>query len=85
MRDYRLLVAYEVFEFLERLPAKDRKALRDRFVEINSWPSIFSDFKEPDDTGRQLDVNLHGRYAIRYWEDFADCQVKILEVSLADR
>ena len=35
MSAYRLLVAYEVFEFLERLPAKDRKMLRNSFLEIN--------------------------------------------------
>jgi hypothetical protein len=85
MSEYRLLVAYEVFEFLEGLPAKDRKKLRGSFLEINDWPSRYSDFKEPDDTGRHLDVHICGRYAIRYWEDFADRHVKILEVSFADR
>lgn len=84
MSDYRLLVAYEVFEFMERLPARERKKLRDRFVEINDWPSRHSDFKEPDAAGRQLDVHICGQYAIRYWEDFADRHVKILDVSLAD-
>ena len=85
MSDYRLPVAYEAFEFLETPSSKDRKRLRDRFLQINSWPSEYSDFKEPDSTGRALDVHICGRYAIRYWEDFADRHLKILDVSLADR
>jgi mRNA-degrading endonuclease RelE of RelBE toxin-antitoxin system len=35
MSDYRLLVAYEVFEFLETLASKDRKRLKDRFRQLN--------------------------------------------------
>ena len=85
MNEYLLLVAYDVFVFLEGLPARDRKLLRNRFVKITDWPSQFSDFKEHDSSGRALDVHVCGRYAIRYWEDFADKHLKILEVSFADR
>jgi hypothetical protein len=85
MSDYRLLVAFEVIEFLERLPERDRRVLRDRFVRIIDSPSGFSDFKESDSTGRSLDVHLCGKFAIRYWDDFADRHLKILDVTLADR
>lgn len=85
MTPYRLRVAYEVFEFLESLPARDRRPLRERFVQIADWPSRFSDFKEADERGRPLDVHVCVRYAIRFWEDFADRHLKILEVSHADR
>ena len=85
MNEYRLLVAYEVIEFLEGLSKRDQQVLRDRFVKINAWPSDFSDFKESDSTGRNLDVHLCGKFSIRFWEDFADRQVKILDVTLADR
>lgn len=85
MSEYRLLIAYEVFIFLEKQPSRERKRLRDSFVQINAWPAKYSDFKEPDETGRFLDVHICGRYSIRYWEDFADRHVKILDVSMADR
>ena len=68
MNEYKLLVAYEVFQFLEALPKRERQLLRDRFVSITAWPAQFSDFKEPDSTGRNLDVNLCGKLAIRYWD-----------------
>lgn len=85
MSGYRLLVAYEVIEFLEKLPRSDQRLLRNVFVDINEWPSRFSDFTEPDSTGRNLDVHLYGKFAIRFWEDFADKHVKILDVTFADR
>ena len=33
---YRLLIDYEVIEFLETLPRKDQRLLRNRFV--STWP-----------------------------------------------
>jgi hypothetical protein len=85
MSDYKLFVAFEAFEFLERQPKRDKELLRNRFVAIRDWPARFSDFKEADSTGRNIDVHLCGRFAIRYWEDFADRHLKILDVTLADR
>jgi len=84
MSDYKLLVAWQVIEFLEKRTPRERKQLRDRFVAIAEWPARYSDFKEADATGRQLDVHICGRYAIRFWEDFADRHLKILDVCFAD-
>lgn len=84
MTPYRLLIAWSVIEFLDGRPLKDRRMLRERFVAMIEWPERFSDYRETDSTGRFLDVHICGRYAIRYWADFADRHLKILEVSLAD-
>ena len=34
--------------------------------------------------GRPLDVHIAGRFAISYWDDFADRHVKIMDVDWAD-
>jgi hypothetical protein len=39
---------------------------------------------ERDSAGRRVDVHIFGTYAIKFWDDFADRQVKILDVHLAD-
>jgi hypothetical protein len=83
--DYRLLVAYEVVLFLETLPRKERQRLRDRLVAISQWPSRFVDYSEVNASGPTLGVHVFGRYAIKFWEDFADRHLKILDVKLADR
>ena len=38
---YRLLIDYEVIEFLETLPRKDRQLLRNCFVAIQDYPRTF--------------------------------------------
>lgn len=81
----RLLVDIEVLEFLRTLrPAEQRDLLR-RFREIGAAPDRFLDYPERDGTGRDVAVHVFGRFAIKYWDDFADRHVKILDVHPADR
>ncbi|MBI5775252.1 MAG: hypothetical protein HZA89_16135 [Verrucomicrobia bacterium] len=82
---YRLLIDYEVIEFLETLPRRDRLLLRDRFVAIQDRPRLFSDYAEPDSVDRRVDIHICGKFAIKFWEDFADRHVKILDVRFADQ
>ena len=81
---YRLLIAIDVFEFVQALPRRDQQLLWRRFREITEFPRRFADYSEPDVTQRLLDVHLHGGFAIYYWEDAADRHLKILQVSRAD-
>ena len=82
---YRLLIDYEVIEFVESLPRRDQRFLRNRFVAIRDDPRRFSDYTEPDNTGRPSDIDICGQYAIKFWEDHTDQHVKILDVHFADR
>ena len=82
---YRLLIDYEVIEFLETLPRKDQKLLRNRFVAIQDYPRKFSDYAESDHTGHRVDIHICGKYAVKFWEDHADRHIKILDVRLADK
>ena len=63
---YRLLIDYEVIEFLETLPRKDRLLLRNCFVAIQDYPRRFSDYTETESTGRRVDIHICGKYAIKY-------------------
>ena len=85
MSSSRLLVSIEVLDFLRQLKRSDQQQLINHFREIALTPSNFSDFFEYDSTGRRLGVNIFGRFAIKFWDDFADRHVKILDVHLADR
>ena len=82
---FRLLVDFDVILFLEKLNRADRKLLRDSFVAIRDFPRKFSDYTEPDSTGRPVDIHICGKYAVKYWEDHADQHVKILDVHPADK
>lgn len=82
---YRLLIDYEVIEFIETLPRKDQRTLRNRFVAMQDHPGRYSDYTEYDITGRRVDIHICGKYAIKFWADHADQHLKILNAHFADR
>jgi hypothetical protein len=83
--NYRLLVDYEVIEFLETLPRTEQRLLRNHFVAIQHLPGRHSDYTEPDSSGRPVDIHICGKFAIKFWADHADRHLKILDVHFADR
>lgn len=83
--DYRLLISIEVVEFIERLPAKNRKGLRNIIEAIWKDPMGCSDTADYDESGRRLEIAISGDFAFTYWIDDADRHVKILDVHSADR
>jgi hypothetical protein len=85
MSEYRLLIAQEVLDFLDGLPRRERLKLRNRFLQIAVAPGHFAEFQERDSVDRPLDVHICGNYAVTYWWDFADRDVKILRMRFADR
>ena len=84
MSDVRLLIDIEILEFLRTLKRHEQEKLLRRFRDIAALPSGFSDFIERDSSGRRVDVHIFGNFAIKFWHDFADRHVKILDVHLAD-
>lgn len=82
---YRLLLDLEVYDFLAALKRAERALLRKRFDEMLASPSQWAEFAERDATGRRLGVTICGRFAITFWDDFADRHIKILRIVLADR
>ena len=80
----RLLIDSLVLEFAGRLHKRDREFLLARFEAIRDSPERYIDYRTTDETGRELDGHIAGRFAIVFWDDFADRHVKILGVSWAD-
>jgi mRNA-degrading endonuclease RelE of RelBE toxin-antitoxin system len=83
--DYRLLISIEVVEFLERIPSRTRKNLRDAIAAIGGDPFAMTDAADFDDTGRQLQIAIIGDFALTYWIDDDDRHVKIPDIHAADR
>lgn len=81
---YRLLISIEVVEFLEKLPSKTRKVLRNAIAAIGTDPIAMSDAVDFDDTGRRVEISIIGDFALTYWIDDADRHVKILDLHAAD-
>lgn len=85
MSGARLLIDVEVLEFLRTLRRRDQEELLKRFREIAAYPAKFSDFVEYDAAGRRVEVHVFGKFAIKFWDDFADRHVKILDLHFADQ
>ncbi len=82
---YRLLIDLEVVSFLQTLPAGRRRHLFSHFRDIQRYPAAHSDYVDTDAQGRRVDVSVADGFAIYYWIDEADQQVKILELIAADK
>ena len=81
---WKLLIALRALEFLEKLPARVRRRLRQRILWIEEHPELSSEYREYDETGRLVDGCVCDGYAIVYWQDFSDRHVKILAIEPAD-
>ncbi len=80
----RLLIDLEVVAQLQALPAGRRRNLLSHFREIERYPSAHSDYADTDALGRRVEVSVLDGFAIYYWIDEADRQVKILQLIAAD-
>ena len=85
MNHSRLFIAADVLDFLRSLRPAQQRNLLQRFRDIAASPSQFSDYVERDANGRRVDVHVFGKFAIKFWDDFADRHVKILDLHSADR
>ena len=80
----RLLIDSLVLEFVGRLRKRDREFILTRFEAIREFPERHADYRTLDEFGRELDDHIAGRFAIVFWDDFADRHVKIMGVTWAD-
>jgi mRNA-degrading endonuclease RelE of RelBE toxin-antitoxin system len=85
MKPYKLLLVYEVVEFIESLSKNSQPAFHKRLRQIRDYPFNHSKISETDDDGRRVEINILGRYAIPYRIDDADGEVKVVEIILAGR
>ncbi len=82
---YRLFIVDEALEFMLSLSKRDRQLIRKHLERIRDFPSNYVEYERRDVTGRRIDGCLAGRFAIEYWEDAADGDLKITHIGWADR
>jgi hypothetical protein len=77
---FKLLIDMDVLDILSTFPSSKRRRLYAHFRKIQGFPGNYSEFVEPDDEGRLLDISTFEDILIRYWIDDADQHVKILQI-----
>jgi len=81
---FRLLIDLEVLETLQALPRGRRGKVLAHLRKLQESPERYSDYIDQDTSGRQVDVSVYNGWAIFYWIDHADRQIKILQMMIAD-
>lgn len=81
---YRLLIDLAALELLLCLPRAQRQRFIGHFHLLQKHPTMNSDYRDTDVTGRLVNVSVFDGFAIYYWIDEADRHVKILELIVAD-
>jgi hypothetical protein len=82
--EYKLYLRREVIQFLRACRPRDRDLL---FAELDSLalnPHRAGDYRDRDDTGREVEVIVFQRFAIHYWPDHAVKELKVVDLLPAD-
>jgi hypothetical protein len=85
VKPFALLIDYVVIEFIGKLSRKEQAAIWSRMRLIRDHPYNNSDYSERDPIGRQIHINVSSKYALKYWIDEADRQIKVLDIIPSDR
>jgi hypothetical protein len=83
--NYRLFIVGEAIEFMLSLTKRDRGMIRNHLEKIRDFPSHYAEYERRDAVGRAIAGCVVGRFAIEYWEDGADQDLKVTHIGWADR
>ncbi len=82
---FRLLVDWEVFEFMKTLSRAEQRLLHRRFRQIQHSPTSFTDYHEYSKAGHRVEISICDRFAISFAVDHLDWCIKILDITSADK
>lgn len=84
MPPYRVFIAADVVAMLRALRGREKHFITRLFEQLADNPFRTGDYTEPDDVGRPIEVLIVGRYAVCYWANHADKEVKIVDLKKAE-
>jgi hypothetical protein len=83
MPPYRVFIAADVIATLRAIRGREKHLITRLFELLADNPFRVGDCTERDDIGRPIQVLVIDRYAVCYWADHADKEVKILDLKKA--
>ncbi len=82
---YELYVRHEVYETLTLIQSSNRQRILNFIEYLAMNPFDEGDYIERDTTGRECQVKTIGKFALFYWPDHAEKEVRIVDLLDADR
>ena len=83
-RAWKVVVNDKAVEFLLGCRAPARRTVLGFVEKLRNHPQFAGDFVESDDTGRALQVKVHGQFLITFWVDHAVKEIRIVEIEPVD-
>ena len=83
MDQYRVLVTIDFFQ-IERPSSRDRKKILFFLDSIVADPFRPGDYEESDKVGRPVQIKIVGKYALTYWVDHSEKEIKVIKIESAD-
>ena len=84
MRTYAVYINQAALDSAPRSGNQQRMVMR--FVRsLAENPFTNGDFSEKDDADRPVQVKVVGHFAITFWANHADCEVKVTHIKPADK
>jgi hypothetical protein len=80
VKPFSLSVEYDALQFLHGRTRREQASLLSRFLHLRDYPENSTDVREIDRSGRLIRTSIHGKYAVSFWIDDADREVKVVEV-----
>jgi len=84
VKPFTLTVVYEIFDFVGQQNRIDRTAIRKAFDLLKESPHRCRDLVEKDDLGRDYFIHLTGKFAIKFWIDEWEHEVKVIYIRTRD-
>ncbi len=82
---YELYVRHEVYQALTLIRGSNRQRILNFIEYLATNPFDEGDYSERDRTGRNCQVRILGKYAVYYWPDHVEKEVRIVDLIDADR
>jgi len=77
---YQVLVRHEVYQTLRQVHSLDRDRILKFIEDLAHDPFAVGHHSEDDSTGRVCEVKMIGRFAVFFWSDHAEKEVRIVDL-----
>lgn len=82
---YEPYVRHEVYQTLALVPGSNRQRILNFIEHLAVNPFDEGDYIERDSVGRECQVKIIGKFAVYFWADHVEKEVRIVDVIDADR
>lgn len=80
MREWKFVLDEQPFEFFRTTRGSDRRMLLQAFDQLRNHPTREGVWKDRDENGRTVQVELFGKFFIHYWDDFVVKELRIVRI-----